>query len=53
MAATKGQSKGREADEGNGPERHENLDNKTQKSHGYAEPNYPYKYVPELGWPVK
>ena len=28
MAATKGQSKGREADEGNGPERHEKLDNK-------------------------
>jgi hypothetical protein len=29
MAATKGQNKGREADEGNGPERHEKLDNKT------------------------
>ena len=26
---------------------------KRQKPHGYAEPNYPYKYVPELGWPVK
>ena len=24
-----------------------------QKPHGYAEPNYPYKYVPELGWAVK
>ena len=29
MAATKSQRKGREADEGNGPERHEKLDNKT------------------------
>ena len=26
---------------------------KRQKPHGYAEPNYPYKYVPELGWPVE
>jgi polyphosphate kinase len=26
---------------------------KRQKPDGYAEPNYPYKYVPELGWPVK
>jgi polyphosphate kinase 2 len=26
---------------------------KRQKPHGYAEPSYPYKYVPELGWPVK
>jgi polyphosphate kinase len=24
---------------------------KRQKPHGYAEPNYPYKYVPELDWP--
>jgi len=24
---------------------------KRQKPQGYAEPNYPYKYVPELGWP--
>jgi polyphosphate kinase 2 len=22
-----------------------------QKPHGYQEPNYPYKYVPELAWP--
>jgi polyphosphate kinase len=29
MAATKSQSKGREADEGNGAERHEKLDNNT------------------------
>ena len=26
---------------------------KRQKPHGYAEPNYPYKYVRELGCPVK
>ena len=26
---------------------------KRQKSHGYSEPNYPYKYVPELRWPVE
>ena len=26
---------------------------KRQKPHGYAEANYPYKYVPELGWPVE
>ncbi len=26
---------------------------KRQKPHGYAEPNYPYKYVPELGWAVE
>ena len=26
---------------------------KRQKSHGCSEPNYPYKYVPELGWPVE
>jgi polyphosphate kinase len=26
---------------------------KRQKAHGYSEPNYPYKYVPELRWPVK
>ena len=26
---------------------------KRQKPHGYAEPNYPYKYVPESGWPVR
>jgi len=26
---------------------------KRQKPQGYVEPNYPYKYVPELGWPVK
>ena len=24
---------------------------KRQKPHGYAEPNYPYKYVPELDGP--
>ena len=24
-----------------------------QKRHGYVEPNYPYKYVPELPWPSK
>jgi hypothetical protein len=23
---------------------------KRQKPHGYAEPDYPYKYVPELNW---
>jgi polyphosphate kinase 2 len=23
---------------------------KRQKPHGYAEPDYPYKFVPELGW---
>jgi polyphosphate kinase 2 len=23
---------------------------KRQKAHGYAEPNYPYKFVPELSW---
>jgi polyphosphate kinase len=26
---------------------------KRRKPHGYAEPKYPYKYVPELGWPVE
>ena len=26
---------------------------KRQKPHGYAEPNHPHKYVPELGWPVE
>jgi polyphosphate kinase len=24
---------------------------KRQKPHGYAEPNYPFKFVPELDWP--
>ena len=24
---------------------------KRQKPEGYEEPNYPYKFVPELGWP--
>ena len=24
---------------------------KRQKPHGYVEPNYPYRYVPELRWP--
>jgi hypothetical protein len=23
---------------------------KRQKPHGYAEPNYPFKFVPELKW---
>ncbi len=23
---------------------------KRQKAHGYADPNYPFKFVPELGW---
>jgi hypothetical protein len=26
---------------------------KRQKPHGYTDPNYPYKYVAELGWSVK
>ena len=26
---------------------------KRQKPHGYTEPNYPYKVVPELGWSAK
>jgi polyphosphate kinase len=26
---------------------------KRQKPHGYTEPHYPYKYVPELGWSTK
>ena len=25
---------------------------KRQKRHGYEEPSYPYKYVPELDWPA-
>lgn len=25
---------------------------KRQKSHGYGEPDYPFKYVPQLVWPV-
>jgi len=25
---------------------------KRQKAHGYQEPNYPYKFVPELAWPT-
>jgi polyphosphate kinase 2 len=24
---------------------------KRQQPHGYAEPDYPYKFIPELGWP--
>jgi polyphosphate kinase 2 len=24
-----------------------------QKAHGYKEPDYPYKYVPELAWPIR
>ena len=24
---------------------------KRQKQHGYVEPNYPYRFVPELDWP--
>jgi hypothetical protein len=24
-----------------------------QKAHGYKEPDYPYKYVPELAWPTR
>ena len=24
-----------------------------QKAHGYTEPNYPYKFVPELTWPTR
>jgi hypothetical protein len=23
---------------------------KRQKAHGYKEPNYPYKFVPEMDW---
>jgi hypothetical protein len=23
-----------------------------QKPHGYKEPDYPYKFVPELSWPI-
>ena len=26
---------------------------KRQKAHGYVEPNYPYKFVPELNWSAK
>ena len=26
---------------------------KRQKAHGYVEPDYPYKFVPELEWPAK
>ena len=26
---------------------------KRQKAHGYDEPDYPYKFVPELEWPSK
>ena len=26
---------------------------KRQKAHGYVEPNYPYKFVPELEWPTR
>ena len=26
---------------------------KRQKAHGYVQPNYPYKFLPELEWPAK